>query len=356
MKHTLKRLLREAWSRLLYYTGLWRLVDSLTPRRMLILAGHCVDDPATNAGLPADMKIEPARLERILGVLGRRFRLETVTGGLEALRDGSSGPSLVALTMDDGYADNERVLLPLLERAEGKATVYLEARVLTEGRVNWAHKWFWLLDRIGVAPAGRELAAELPAGELRTRFEAELARGGRDLAYRLKRVLKYEGGHEVRDGALDALFLRHGGDEAELAGRIHLNPEAARALAASGRVELGGHTRRHEVLATLDAEQQREEIAGARSDLEELFGPGSGRSFAYPYGRRWDFNGDSVAAVQAAGYGSAVTTHAGVVTAGSDPLRLPRWMIADETPLHLLVCEACGGFELLRRLGLDLAE
>jgi hypothetical protein len=31
-------------------------------------------------------------------------------------------------------------------------------------------------------------------------------------------------------------------------------------------------------------------------------------------------------------------------------------MIDDGTPLYLLGCEAAGGFELLRRLGLELAE
>ena len=42
--------------------------------------------------------------------------------------------------------------------------------------------------------------------------------------------------------------------------------------------------------------------------------------------------------------------------AGSDRLRLGRWMIDGSTPLHHLVTEACGGFELLRRLGIDLVE
>ena len=51
MKHALKGWLREAWARGLVHLGLWRLVDRLMPRRMLVLAGHCVAEEASNGGL-----------------------------------------------------------------------------------------------------------------------------------------------------------------------------------------------------------------------------------------------------------------------------------------------------------------
>ena len=73
MKHRLKMFLREAWARLLFHTGLWWVVDKLTPRRLLVLAGHCVDHPACNGDLSPDMKITAGRLESILSWRGRRF-------------------------------------------------------------------------------------------------------------------------------------------------------------------------------------------------------------------------------------------------------------------------------------------
>ena len=48
--------------------------------------------------------------------------------------------------------------------------------------------------------------------------------------------------------------------------------------------------------------------------------------------------------------------HAGVNTGDAKPMELKRLAIADDAKLHLLATEACGGFELLRRLGLDLSE
>jgi hypothetical protein len=51
-----------------------------------------------------------------------------------------------------------------------------------------------------------------------------------------------------------------------------------------------------------------------------------------------------------------VTTHAGTNTRATDPLRLRRWPIEEHTPLHVPGAEAAGGFELQRRIGLDLVE
>ena len=56
------------------------------------------------------------------------------------------------------------------------------------------------------------------------------------------------------------------------------------------------------------------------------------------------------------GFTVAVNTHAGTNDGGSDPYQLRRLPIDDSSELHLLVAEACGGFDLLRRVGLDLSE
>ena len=357
-KHRLKRLARSVYSRTLVHTGLWRLVDRWMPPRLVILAGHCVRDPETNGGLPEDMKIEAEKLERALRVLGRRFVHVTVGEGVAALAAGPTR-SMVALSMDDGYKDNRTVLLPLLERTGARATIFLESRPLVERRVSWSHKWFWLVAKLGAEGAGEALVNGDAPEAIRKRFwhELDLERTSEeDLAYRLKRVLKYEAEPEARDAALDELFRQHGGDGRALCERIYLDADDVRALAESGRVEIGGHTVRHEVLATLDPADAEAEVLGGRDALRRELGDRAGTSFAYPYGRRWDFDDASVAAVEAAGYRAAVTTHPTANLEDADLFRLGRWMIDDRTPLHLLRTEAAGGFTLLRRMGIELAE
>ena len=89
--------------------------------------------------------------------------------------------------------------------------------------------------------------------------------------------------------------------------------------------------------------------------MHEL-GEEAGRTFAYPYGRRWDFDDASMRAAAECGFAAAVTTHAGANEAGCDLYRLARWTIHEGARLHLIAAEACGGFALLRRFGLDLSE
>ena len=352
MKHRLKMLMRSAWARLLYHSGLHRLVDRVMPRRLLILAGHCVDSPAHNSHLPVEMKIDGERLERLLRWLGARYELCTVARGWEEVQRGG-GRSLVALTMDDGYRDNVDALLPILERVDAPATVYLESRPLDEGRVSWIHKWFWLVDRLGVDELGRRLEKACTDSALAAELRGVREAGG-DVAYQLKRRMKYEIEPQVRDATIDAVYREEGGDEVELCARVYMDWEGARRLALGG-VELGGHTVNHEVLARLDDGRVLEEIEEGRASLERAL-ESAPVSFAYPFGRRWDHDSRSKEGARSSGFVTAVTTHAGTNSPESDPLLLKRWMVDDSTPMHLLVCEACGGFDLLRRFGLDLSE
>ncbi len=352
MKHRLKMWLREAWARLLYHTGLHALVNRVMPVRLTILAGHCVAPCEGEEVLPGDMKIGAESLRRLLGWLAARYETCTVADGVERLRSRSGGRSLVALSMDDGYRDNYEVLAPLLAEMGIPATIYLETRPLDERRPNWNHKLFWLLSRMPVGELVRrygELCRE-PAG-----LEGALGGGEGKAAYLFKRALKYEVDRDDRDRTLDLLFRELGGEEEALCRALHLSWEQARELAELG-FEMGGHTRSHPVLARLDADELDREIAESTASLRRELGERALRSFAYPYGRRWDVSEEAVERVRAAGYRNATTTHAGVNRPDSDPLRLHRLMIHDGSRLHLIAAEACGGFELLRRIGVDLSE
>lgn len=355
MKHRLKLAAREAYARLLWHTGLWRLVDRIAPRRLTILAGHCVAEEACNGALPADMKLDGARLEGWLRALGKRFPLVSVQDGVQRLGE-SGGRSMVALSMDDGYRDNRTSLLPLLRRVGASATVYLESRPLLERKVSWSHKYFWMLSEGGYDPdrLARQYLAESTDAEVAERLRRVLEEEG-DMAYLVKRVFKYECKAPERDAVMDRLFQAAGGDERALCERIYMDTADVLELASAG-VELGGHTARHEVQSTLDADGQKADVGEGRDGLAQVLGHHLGRTFAYPFGRRWDWDEHTIAAVQGAGFQAAVTTHAGTNLAGQDPMRLKRWMVDDDTKLHHLVAEACGGFQLLRKLGIELAE
>ena len=351
MKHRLKMFLRELVARLVYHTPLWRLCDLLAPRRLLILAGHCVEAPS-NSFLSSDMKIREETLEGLLEWLNRRFKAARVAEGWSALQ-GGSGQSLFALSMDDGYRDNLTHLLPLTKRLDVPVTIYLESRPLEGEVVNWTHKFFWLLERRSVTQIGHRYG-ELTTIEQDDINTNQIIAAEIDVVYRWKKMLKYEVDAEERDRVIDLIFAEADGDESALCAELYLDKSGAMALRDAGW-ELGGHTRSHHAVSTLDEAGQRSEIKGGREALVSGLGVGC-ESFAYPFGRRWDFDETSVAMAKEAGFECAVTTHAGVNTRSSDPYRLARWMIDDSVQQHLVAAEMCGAFALFRKLGLDLSE
>lgn len=355
MKHQLKLLVRGGLARLLFHSGLHSVVNRLTPRRHLILFGHCVAEDAVNGGLPADMKIGAKKLEQIVDWFHKRYRVLPIGAAQKELRSGAKGPSLVSLSMDDGYRDNATALLPLLRARGLGASVFLETRPLDERRVNWSHKYFWILDQPGqdaeaVARRYLVLAEDAPALEgLRRALE-----GGDNLAYQIKRVLKYDAQPEDRERVLDLIFAECGGDEAALCERLYLSWDQAREM-RDGGFELGAHTVNHAILSRLSPEAARSEVHDSAASLERELG-NRGDVFAYPFGRRWDYEEVGLEAVRAEGFEFAVATHAGVNAADAQPLELKRIPIGDETELHLLVAEACGAFAWLSKLGLRLSE
>lgn len=345
--------MRRVYAYLLFYTGAHAVVNHLMPRRFTILCGHCVDAPALNGDLPADMRTSPEKLRLMLTWFAKRYQMCTLSEGLDSLSSAEGESSLLALTMDDGYRDNAEVLPSILSETGARATVFLESRALGERRLNWSHKYFWLLSKLGVRALGEALLVATESAELRAALTAALEQSSR-LSYHVKRVMKYEAVAAERDQAVNAAFIAQGGDEEALCERIYMDWSGAKELLEAG-VELGGHTSGHPVLATLSAEQQLEEVRSGRTDVEQGTGQPL-RVFAYPFGRRWDYNEDSVSAVREAGFEAAVTTHAGTNDAHTDRLRLARLTFDEQTELPLLVAEACGGFDLARRFGLDLSE
>ena len=354
IKHRLKGWFRTVFGRFVWHTGLWRLFDAYTSRRLLILAGHCVG-PAP--GLPQDLTISEGRLLEILKALGGNFDWCTIGEGVNNLRGDADGRSMVALSFDDGYKDNFEVLLPILDQTCAKATVFLEGAPISQSKVSWSHKYFWLIHVAKVAP--EQIVEELVgvAGSAKGfHLLSGAAAGPKDgREYQIKRVLKYQCDADERNAAMQRIFLGHGGVETELREALYLSPQQILELKRSG-VELGGHTEGHEVLATLSPEQAYHQVQTGRNSMLALLGPELSLTFAYPFGRRWDFDESTKHAVIAAGYSVAVSTHPGVYHGTEDVMALGRTMLTEDLPIYQIMMEACGAYQWLRRFGIELAE
>lgn len=106
-----------------------------------------------------------------------------------------------------------------------------------------------------------------------------------------------------------------------------MSGEQVKALAASGHVEIGGHTLTHPRLSKLTPEQQTHEIQENKRQLEALLGHPL-LSFAYPYG---DMNESAKERAIAAGYRFAVATNSGPKAMHQDPFQIRRIAIFPRT-------------------------
>lgn len=101
---------------------------------------------------------------------------------------------------------------------------------------------------------------------------------------------------------------------------------------ASADVEIGAHSVTHVNLALASAGRRRFEIAEGKRLCESLIG--RCEAFAYPYGMADTHNAATRGELHLAGFSTAFLSHADFITAGSDPMTLPRFSIPNE-PMSL---------------------
>ncbi|MBI4878422.1 MAG: polysaccharide deacetylase family protein [Planctomycetes bacterium] len=348
VKDLLKKALRRALS-LMNGAGLGLLLRRLGRARGAgIVLAHCIGYAPETAHLPADMKTSARKVERLLRALRRRgVRCVAVRELVAALERGEPPERLLAFTMDDGYRDNLTTALPLLERHGAGATVFVETHVLGTRIVSWLQRYFRVVHDRGVAFFVAEYARRTHEPGLRQRLVAAAGKPGAGAEREVKRILKYEADLADRERVTREILEALGAQDADLAA-AYLTWQEAEELSRRG-VEVGAHGVHHEVLARLSAEGARREIEqSARSVAEHSGAPVV--SFAYPYGRPWDFGADCFPALKELGFTSACAAIAGVNDARTDRLQLRRLPLSDAIPLNDILAEIDGTFALARRL------
>ncbi|MFC6669013.1 polysaccharide deacetylase family protein [Marinobacterium aestuariivivens] len=253
-------------------------------------------------------------------LLSRHFRPLALLDALDRLDSDTLPSRAVCVTLDDGYRSNLEVALPILDRYQVPATVFV-ATAFSDGENMWN-------DRIIDLLAGlRSDTIDLEPVELgRCTLDGIATR--RHLANRIIDQLKYLA-VEDRLTKVDELI--------EVNGSIHetrkmMCAEEVARLSRSG-IEIGGHTHNHPILKGMRPEQQREEVARNKALLEEWTGkPVLG--FAYPNGRFGkDMDEESLAIIRELGFRYAVSTDAGFTARNTNRFALRRFTPWDANPV-----------------------
>jgi peptidoglycan/xylan/chitin deacetylase (PgdA/CDA1 family) len=282
--------------------------------RTLILCYHRVAEGVED---PFYLCVRPANFAAHLEQIARTREPST----LADLSVPSRRPRVV-VTFDDGYRDNLTNALPIAESKGVPITVFVASGILA------SHHGFWW-DRLGTLlrsrpPQVREV--ELPVGGRSVRLPVGSSGIRADLDSVRRHLLPLRVTEIER--ALDAVAEQWQVSSAPPPDAATLNTADLRQLAASDAVTIGAHTVDHVRLRNRPASEQRDTMLDSRKTLERWIGRPVPH-FAYPFGRRDDFDASSVDAARSAAFDTACTTIPGTARSSTDPHRLPRRLVMD---------------------------
>jgi peptidoglycan/xylan/chitin deacetylase (PgdA/CDA1 family) len=262
---------------------------------------------------PQLMPIE--RFERQIRALsryGRPVHLE------DAVDDRVQG---IAVTFDDGYANNYHLALPVLERYQFPATIFVTTGFVDRTVPLWGD---WLEFLLTSAPRRNSVFGWKNESIVLPLAAPEAASG---VFAQLKQRLRLEAIGEIHEflRALEThLEFRYDWNSIPEALRP-LDWEQIRAMRRSGLVSFGAHTVSHPVLSRCTRKTRRQEILQSKRRLEEELGEAC-RTFAYPFGKYTDYTPETTKIVREAGFELGVSAESGCNLRSSwDAYELKRW-------------------------------
>lgn len=317
--------------------------SALPATNAFILMYHRISSPLTD---PWDIAVSEDSFIR---------QLEQIRDHFDAVPLDSLGSSRspskpqVALSFDDGYADNFDAAMPLLAQLGIPATFFITSSMPGTDRTYW---WDELADiflvrstlpdtgmiNVGLLKIPIKLGrfssiTEDQSKELRVWKANSPAINARVSAFiSLWRALKYATPAEIAESMRQ---IR------EWAGHFEKNPssmswEKIIALSEHPLFTIGAHTVDHPMLPVLHPETQEMEIYTCREEIMAKTGK-KVDCFAAPFG---GYNKDTVIILRKLGFRLAFTTEPGKVNAkllGKKPFELPRIQVTNTTDIRELI-------------------
>lgn len=309
-------------SRLLFYA--WTYVESgfrRTKNRILnliddpvvVLAYHRVTDPQNDFHM---LKVSPDNFRAHMEYLKKncnviRFEEDWSTAKKPA----------VAVTFDDGYADNVRNALAIIEEVGVPATFFISTDNIGSGNEFWWDE----LERLVLGESSYPQNFQLNDPTYGKTWPTASYRDRRNMYWDLHQSAKRINA-EQRSGWLRQIREWAGLNDVVNEENRSLTYDELTALANSQWVTIGAHTVTHPPLAFLTETEQLHEIVSSMQLLEKF----TGRKisvFSYPFGGKKDYDRTTVRICREAGITKAAAAFPGEAHRWSDPYQIPRHSI-----------------------------
>ncbi len=315
---------KKTIKKLLLRIGVLRLRQAFRPTTAVVLAYHSVSRDRRGQAFCVNPGIttEAERFRDQMKLLRQHYRPITLDDIAAWLRDGKPLPRRgVAVTFDDGFADNAEVAAPIMEESGIYGAFYLTVDSVAQQELPWFCRVEYLFRR-----------AEREKRILRSPDDSEQWKMDDPAQYRAAYVRwAYPCARLSGDGqrkhleSVETLF----GDRLDSATAPRMMTfEQARELRRRGHI-VGNHTLSHANMAHVSPEDLRREIVGADEILSKELGE-KVEHFSYPHPcLQPQWNEASLALTEELGYRTAVLTQHGTVTKKTPPLSIPRLCLSD---------------------------
>jgi len=244
----------------------------------------------------------------------------------------------VVVTIDDGYSDALLNADPILSAHSVPATVFVSSDYIGGDTEFWWDE----IERVVLCAQTLPARLEIEAGGARyavdviSEWRADDERGTA-LTWDITKPTTTERQRLYlqlcnfvlplsatdRETALASLRSQFGVER--LVRPIHrpLSASELRQLVEGELVEIGAHTKSHQMLATRTQDEQRDEILGGKLALEQAIGR-TVRLFSYPYGSEDNYSEKTARIVRESGFLGAFTTRFGIVLPWANRFTMPR--------------------------------
>ena len=303
----------------LQYSGVIRAAERLGRPSAVILMYHSVtEDPELTLNT-IGMSISRKDFEAQIRSLVERFAPVSIEQVTQFAKGGCSLPRrAVAVTFDDGFADNYEFALPVLKRYGVPATFYIMVNAVEKGVLPWYCRLKFAF-KTTTKP-------EWSDPEQGQRYKVGTAQARKAAFDRACEIGAKKTGSDQDDFVR---LVEQSLDVEPLTLRLMLTWDQIRSLRKAGHT-IGAHTLSHPNLAHVSQDEARSEIFGCKQRLEDAVGENIDH-FSYPHpalNPQWSLQ--TLQITKEAEFKSAVLTTTGPVRCGDEPLALKRIYVAND--------------------------
>ncbi|HBG78598.1 MAG TPA: hypothetical protein DDW84_07135 [Phycisphaerales bacterium] len=295
---------------------------SAVPQQPVILLYHRIADE------PMDYQLlctSPENFESHLKTLSQNYRVIRLAELLDEIKNNRFVPNTIALTFDDGYADNFTNALPLLEKYKIPATIFVTSGMVGSDRLFWWDamdeiflKNIQLPDRLRMEDNCGVIEWDLSTIEKRIETHDEICGIFRDKPA------------EKIYAIVNQLWFWAGLKEKQPLSRRAVNKQELLKLSQSEFVDIGSHTVLHSKLSALSPMQQDFELSQSAEQLKEIIHKPV-NMISYPFGGADDFNPATKQIARKCGYSAGIANVQSDLCGNIDMFALPRRLVRNWT-------------------------